>query len=1177
MRIAATTQTHSTTCCYCGVGCGVLIHKDRSGSIALEGDPDHPVNRGKLCAKGLNLHHTVAERSDRLLHPEMRATRHGPLRQVGWDEALDRVVAAFRSTMQKHGPDSVALYVSGQCLTEEYYLANKIAKGFLGTNNIDTNSRLCMSSAVAGYRLALGEDSVPCSYEDLDLADLYFVAGANPAWCHPIIFRRMEERLRRESKCARMIVVDPRRTQSAAMADLHLQIQPGTDITLFHAIARRLVERGFVDHDFVRDHTEGFDELCTRAFARTLDDAAAICRIESAAIDTAAGWIGESCGFVSMWAMGLNQSMVGVNKNLALINLHLVTGKIGKPGHGPFSLTGQPNAMGGREVGGLANLMSAHRDMKNPAHREEIAGFWGVPSVPETPGLSAGEMMDALVDGRLKAIWIICTNPLVSWPDLGRAQRALETAEFVAVQDISNRSDTLRFADVVLPAAGWLEKEGTMTNSERRISYLSRVMAPPGEALPDGEILLRFAHKMGWREQFDYASMADVYREHAALTQGTSIDISGLDYQRLKTGGSVQWPVPQADHPGTPRLFTDSRFYRPSQRAKIHGVPDANTSEPPNPNFPLILTTGRIRDQWHTMTRSGKVAKLRSHDPQARLDIHPQDASARDIAEGSLVVVRSARGEVRVRARLTDDVKPGVVFLPMHWGRILDRDDVRANNLTEPRWDPISKEPDLKFTAVEVQRLCPPHRKILVVGAGAAALAFVRAYRRDNQTDTMVVFSKEELPFYDRVRLPEIVESNADWQSLAVLGGEESASLGVRVFDKRTIVEVDRAHKRILDSVGDWHDYDTLVLATGSRAAWPKDTPKHQRGLHALRTYADAQEILRSAETGRTVAIVGGGLVGIELGVVLRAKGLPVHIIQRSAQLMNKQLDEVAADILRDDMLDRDIRIHFLDQVVMWKGDEWIDELFLASGEILRDVTLIYAMGTVPNVELAGACGLLVNRGIVVDEGMRSSDSDILALGEVAEFDGQLHGTSAAAEEQARAAAAFLAGDVQAGYTGSMAQNLLKVSGLPVVSLGVAKPPADDLSYEEIVFLDRTARVYKKCVIRNDRLVGALLVGDNSDFVALRELIRSGEELGTHRQTLLRGSSGRSPHASGKVVCSCTSVDEGTIRHACDNGAQTLQKLMDATSAGTGCGSCRPELVSILKMRAGTQVSEQAS
>jgi ferredoxin-nitrate reductase len=399
----------------------------------------------------------------------------------------------------------------------------------------------------------------------------------------------------------------------------------------------------------------------------------------------------------------------------------------------------------------------------------------------------------------------------------------------------------------------------------------------------------------------------------------------------------------------------------------------------------------------------------------------------------------------------------------------------------------------------------------------------------------------------------------------------------VRVFDKRTIVEVDRAHKRILDSVGDWHDYDTLVLATGSRAAWPKDTPKHQRGLHALRTYADAQEILRSAETGRTVAIVGGGLVGIELGVVLRAKGLPVHIIQRSAQLMNKQLDEVAADILRDDMLDRDIRIHFLDQVVMWKGDEWIDELFLASGEILRDVTLIYAMGTVPNVELAGACGLLVNRGIVVDEGMRSSDSDILALGEVAEFDGQLHGTSAAAEEQARAAAAFLAGDVQAGYTGSMAQNLLKVSGLPVVSLGVAKPPADDLSYEEIVFLDRTARVYKKCVIRNDRLVGALLVGDNSDFVVLRDLIRSGEELGTRRQTLLRGSSARSLHAGGKVVCSCTSVDEGTIRHACDNGAQTLQKLMDATSAGTGCGSCRPELVSILKMRAGTQVSEQAS
>jgi ferredoxin-nitrate reductase len=366
MNTASAAEPYSSTCCYCGVGCGVVIRKTRSGSLSLEGDPDHPVNRGRLCSKGLNLLHTVNDRSDRLIYPELREARHLPRRQATWDEALDRVASVLHSTIEKHGPDSVGLYVSGQCLTEEYYLANKIAKGFLGTNNIDTNSRLCMSSAVAGYRLALGEDSVPCSYEDLDQADLFFVAGANPAYCHPVIFRRFEDRLHGAAKSARMIVVDPRRTQTATMADLHLQIQPGTDITLFHALARRLIEIEALDEEFVYAHTEGFESLRERAFARTLPEAAAICQIDELDIATAAKWIGDAKGFLSMWAMGLNQSMVGVNKNLALINLHLLTGKIGKPGHGPFSLTGQPNAMGGREVGGLANLMSAHRDMQFP-------------------------------------------------------------------------------------------------------------------------------------------------------------------------------------------------------------------------------------------------------------------------------------------------------------------------------------------------------------------------------------------------------------------------------------------------------------------------------------------------------------------------------------------------------------------------------------------------------------------------------------------------------------------------------------------------------------------------------------------------------------------------------------------------------------------------------------------
>jgi len=1162
------TNTFRTTCCYCGVGCGIRVEQRRDGSLSMEGDPDHPVNRGMLCSKGRTLLHTVRDTRDRLLFPELRARRDQPRAIVSWDAAIAKAAAVFRETIAAHGPNSVGFYVSGQCLTEEYYLANKLAKGFLGTNNIDTNSRLCMSSAVAGYKLSLGEDSVPCSYEDIDLADLYFVAGANPAYCHPILFRRMEARLSADPRPVRMVVVDPRRTASTAMADLHLQIHPGTDITLFHALARRLIETGHADRAFVAAHTEGFKALREMVFARTVEAAATICRVPAQDLETAAAWIGEARGFLSMWAMGLNQSQVGVNKNLALINLHLLTGKIGKPGHGPFSLTGQPNAMGGREVGGLANLMSAHRDMNNPEHRAQIAHHWGVADVPAKPGFTAGEMMDALIDGRLKVLWIICTNPMVSWPDLGKAEAALRASRFLIVQDISLRSDTVPFADLVLPAAGWLEKSGTMTNSERRVSLLSTVVPPPGQALPDTEILLRFAKAMGYGEAFAFPNSAAIYDEHARLTQGTSIDVAGLNHARLASDGPLQWPVPTVDHPGTPRLFSDGQFLRPSGKAKLHAVPDTNTSSPADAEFPLVLTTGRIRDQWHTMTRTGKVAALRSHEPDGRLDIHPDDAHARSIVDGNLVTVASAFGQARVRARLSPDLKPGVVFLPMHFGRSANRDDARANNLTAPRWDPLSKQPDLKFTTVEVARYLPPRQRIAIVGAGAAALGFCRAYRRENPRDEVVIFSQEAMPFYDRVRLPHVVEDPLPWEALAMVDRAELADLHVEVWAPRRIVSIDREQKRIVDDEGSAHAYDTLVLATGSRAAWPKDTPVGQKGLHALRTYGDAEAILQSAGTGRKMVIVGGGLVGLETAGALRAKGLEVHLVHRTLHLMSKQLDPTAAGLLRDELQDRGIILHLNDQVIGWQGDGWISELQLATGETLTDVILIYAMGTVPNLQLAVAAGLAVNRGVVVDETMATSDPNILAIGEVAEFAGSLHGTSAAAEEQAIVAAKQLAGDVQAVYQGSLGQNILKIKGLALASIGLVNPPPDDFRYEEIVFLDRGRRVYQKCVIFQDRLVGALLMGDNRELPGLRDLIRNGDELGPRRAELLRSNRIAPVGQGGKTVCSCNAVDEGTLDHACQNGATTLPVLMAATGAGTGCGSCRPELVSRLRKTA---------
>lgn len=533
--------------------------------------------------------------------------------------------------------------------------------------------------------------------------------------------------------------------------------------------------------------------------------------------------------------MGLNQSAIGVDKNTALLNLSLLTGQVGKPGSGPFSLTGQPNAMGGREVGGMANLLAAHKELNNPIHRKEVADFWGVSDISEQPGLTATEMFDALASGKMKAIWIICTNPLVSLPDSRRVEKALENAKFVVVQDISNRSDTTKYADLLLPAAGWLEKEGTMTNSERRISYLAQGINPPGEALPDVEILTRFAKKMNF-SGFDYAKTEEIFREHTLLTKNTNLDISFLNYNRLQNEGTFQWPVPDYGHPGTPRLFTDKKFYTPSQKA-IFNIPTAieNTSEAPSAEFPFILTTGRIRDQWHTMTKTGKVSRLMTHIPSPVLDINAIDAYKEGIKSGDIVVVTSKNGSVRVKAKVSNTIRESVVFLPMHWGKQLDNDLNRTNNLTNILVDPISKEPDFKYTTVAIKKYIKPVEKIAVIGAGAAAFRFIQNYRELNSEDEIIVFSNEENPFYNRVLLPEYVTAELSWEQLQKIKAEALGKLNITLQSNIAINAINTASKSIEDSQGLSHSYDTLILATGSRPFVPENAQLHLPGRFIMR------------------------------------------------------------------------------------------------------------------------------------------------------------------------------------------------------------------------------------------------------------------------------------------------------------------------------------------------------
>ena len=1163
---------HTSTCCYCGVGCGVKIKKEKDDTITLEGDPDHPVNRGMLCSKGLNLHYTVNDKSDRLLYPQMRYNKNMPLQRVGWDEALERTAAVFKTFIDKYGPDSVAFYASGQCLTEEYYVINKLMKGFIGSNNIDTNSRLCMSSAVVGYKTALGEDSVPICYDDIELADCFYVTGANPAWCHPILWRRVEAH-KAAHPDVKIIVVDPRVTDSCGLADLHLQINPGTDVILNHAIGRLLIENGQTDADFISNHTEGFEQYQENVFSRTILEAAEICGINEALLRLAAKYIGEAKGFISMWTMGLNQSAIGVNKNLSLINLNLITGKIGKPGSGPFSLTGQPNAMGGREVGGMANMLPAHRDLNNAAHRKEVQDFWGGLTISPKPGYTATEIFEALNDGRLKAVWIICTNPLTSLPNVRLAESALKKAKFVVVQEISNKPETLKFADVVFPAAAWAEKEGTMTNSERRISYLPKIIEPPGEALPDAEIICRFAQKMNFKG-FDFENAAEIFKEHARLTAKTSIDISALDYTVLKAQKTVQWPYRKKSAPqGTPRLFTDNRFYTPSQKASIKTVSDAVfTSEKPDADFPFILTTGRIRDQWHTMSKTGKVSKLNKHIAESFLEIHPQDAESLNIKDQDLVQIKSRRGEVRVKAKLTTAIKPGVVFLPMHWGKILNSDLNRANNVTNDLLDPVSKEPDFKFCAVSVSKYKKPVQRIVIIGAGAGAFGFIKSYRELNKDDEIIIFSKENHPFYNRVMLPDYISGTQSWQQLIKLTDEEEPGYNIRLLRGVSVEKVDREQKTVTDSRGVKTDYDVLIMATGSRASVPKNVPSLP-GIFTMRSRIDADNFKQHLPKNGHAVIVGGGLLGLEMAASLREIGAHVTIIQRTSSFLSRQLDTLGSQLLQEEMASQGCDIFYNDEVQLFYGRSKLTAVGLSSGRKINCDALILAIGTTPNLELARDCGLLIKRGIVVNQRLQTSDPNIYAVGEIAEFEGNLYGVTAAAEQQAHILARYLNGDIAAVYQGSLLMNIIKIHGFDLCSIGITE--CADSSYEEIVFIDKAKRYYKKCVIHQDKLVGTILIGDKNEFLEFKELISSKTELSDKRLQLLRSGKKAEP-VLGKLVCSCNQVGAENICNQIKAGCADMKALSAATGAGTGCGSCRPEVKRILDGYLETELLEKA-
>jgi assimilatory nitrate reductase catalytic subunit len=701
-------QTTASTCCYCGVGCGVLIEHDGERILDVAGDPDHPANFGKLCSKGSTLHLT-GDLDARALYPELRMGKGLARARTSWDNALDHAASLFAETIAEHGPDSVAFYISGQLLTEDYYAFNKLARALVGTNNIDSNSRLCMSSAVVGYKRSLGADAPPCSYEDIEQSDCVLIVGSNMAYAHPVLFRRLEEAKAKRPQM-KVIVVDPRRTDTCELANLHVAILPGTDVALFHGILHVLLREHWIDTGFIEAHTDGFDELKTLVREYDPSRVADLCGISEHALHDCARMIANAASFLSLWCMGVNQSTSGSAKNSALINLHLATGQIGKPGAGPFSLTGQPNAMGGRETGSLSNLLPGHRDVTNTAHRKEVAAYWGVPALPQAPGLSAVELFEAVRSGKVKALWIGCTNPAQSMPDQQKIHEALATCPFVVVQDAFATTETCRYADLLLPAASWGEKDGTVTNSERRVSHVRPAIAAPGEARPDWSITCDFARRLekrmrpGQPSLFGFDSPAALFEEYKLLTQGRDLDLSGLSHALIDRIGPQQWPFPAGSQRGTPRLYGDGLFPTERGRARFLAEHYQSPKEMREARFPLTLNTGRLRDHWHGMSRTGTAARLFGHVEEALLSMNADDMRNRFLLDGQLVKVRSRRGELLLPVRMDDSLRPGQVFVPMHWGdRFLK--GLGVNRLTVSAFDPISKQPELKHAGVEVEKI----------------------------------------------------------------------------------------------------------------------------------------------------------------------------------------------------------------------------------------------------------------------------------------------------------------------------------------------------------------------------------------------------------------------------------------------------------------------------------------
>jgi len=1154
-----------TLCPYCGVGCGLVASTARGRLLEVSGDKGYPANSGRTCRKPLELPHAVHAR-DRMTAPLVRARRDVGFTATDWETAMPEVGGRLGSIIAEHGPEAVAFYISGQLLTEDYYAVNKLAKGFIGTPHLDSNSRLCMSSAVSGYRGAFGADGPPPAYADLDVADTFLLLGTNTAACHPIVWARIRDR---QADGAFVICADPRKTATAREADLHLPVRPGTDLALLNALLHVAAREELLDRAFMEQSTEGWADALAESRRWPPARAEGVCGVAAADIERAARRFAEAGGAMALWSMGANQSAVGTLKNRALINLCLATGQIGRPGAGPLSLTGQPNAMGGRETGGLAGLLPGYRFTDVAEDRRAMEGHWDLApgSIPSSPGLPATDLFDAVRAGRIKAIWISATNPVVSMPDAGAARAALEAAELVVVCDAHHPTETSALADVVLPAAAWPEKEGTMTNSERRVGLVRKALDPPGQALADWRIFSLLARELGHGAAFAWGDAAEVYDEFVASTAGRPCDVSGLSHERLRRG-SVQWPAPATDgHGGTERLYTDLRF--PSGRARMVATPHSGPAEQTDERWPLTLTTGRLADQWHTMSRTGKSPTLTRSAGEPAAEMHPEDARTAGIGEGELARLVSRRGQVAARAQFDDTVPRGVVFASFHWGALhAPAGSGAVNHVTVAAVDPTSHQPELKACAIRLEpaERPPPKRRhrraeggrLLVVGTGMAALATVEEVLRRDRGWRVTMLGEEPDRVYDRIGLSKLLAGEVASESLELKSGDWYESEAVCLHGARPAARLALDDRTAVASDGSEHEFDALVLATGSRPFVPPIPGVDGGHVHGFRTRADAESIAAAACAGERAVVVGGGLLGLEAAAGLLARGMDVTAVEAANRLMPQQLDAGGAQMLATALEAVGVR-----SVVGTTVEEiGADHVRLADGQELPAALVVVAAGIRPEVELARNAGIATDRGIVVDDAMRTDSPDVMAVGECAQHRGTVYGLWGPLAEQARTAGATVCGD-PASFTGTVPATTLKVAGVDLYAGG---RQIAEHGHDELVWSDGRRGAYRKLVLDGDLLVGAVLVGDVDGASELSSLLRGRQSV---PDWLLAGPGQAAEREEPKpedTVCSCNSVTRGELCDAIsDDGLSTVAEVARSTRATTGCGSCTSDVEELLR------------